>query len=191
MATLSDKDIKEKLERSEIELDPFPNLKEQLGPASLDLRLGRKARLIEHQFEGIIDPKNKETIEGSTKLIEIKKYFFLHKDEVILAETKEFVTMPNDLCARVEGRSSLGRLFVGIHSTAGFVDPGFKGRVTLELKNDGLRPVKLYPGMRICQIVFETMSSEVDVNYGEKENSKYYGDKGPSESRIWKDFKKE
>ncbi|MEF8847124.1 MAG: dCTP deaminase [Candidatus Paceibacterota bacterium] len=188
MAVLSDKDIRKRIESNSIEFEPSPNLKEQLGPASLDLKLGEKVRELANRFKGPINPRDKNTIEGSTELTEIRKFFFLQKDDVILAETQELIRMPNDLCANVEGRSSLGRLFLGIHSTAGFVDPGFEGRITLELKNDGNRPVILFPGMRICQIIFKTMNSEPEVSYGDKSNSKYQNDKGPAESKIYKDF---
>ena len=188
MAILSDKDIRKRIESNSIEFDPIPNLEEQLGPASLDLRLGKRIRELANRFKGPINPKEKNTIEGSTELTEVRKNFYLQKDDVILAETKELIRMPNNLCANVEGRSSLGRLFLGIHSTAGFVDPGFKGRITLELKNDGNRPVILFPGMRICQIIFKTMNSEVEVGYGSKSNSKYQNDDGPAESKIYKDF---
>ena len=189
MAILSDKDIRERIESNSIEFNPPPDLKEQLGPASLDLRLGEKARKLSSRFSPPIDPRERETIEGTTELIDIRKEdFYLQKNDVILAETKEMVRMPNDLCANVEGRSSVGRIFLGIHSTAGFVDPGFEGRITLELKNDGNRPVRLFSGIRICQIIFKTMSSEVEVSYGDKDSSKYQHDDGPAESRIFEDF---
>lgn len=188
MSVLSDKDIRKRIESNNIGLEPAPDLKEQLGPASLDLKLGKMVREVNHRFSEFVDPRKEETVKGTTELNEIRKYFVLHKGEVILAETKEFVSMPDDLCANVQGRSSVGRLFLGIHSTAGFVDPGFRGKITLELKNDGVSPVKLFPGMRICQIIFKRMNSEVEVAYGQNKSSKYHGDKGPSESRIYEDF---
>jgi dCTP deaminase len=115
--------------------------------------------------------------------------FIIHPNEFALATTLEYVKVPDDLVARVEGRSSMGRLGVTMHVTAGFIDPGFEGKITLEISNIGAMPVALYPGQRVCQIVFETMTSPSEIPYGHpSRNSKYMGQTSPESSRIKRDY---
>ncbi|MFB6265730.1 MAG: dCTP deaminase, partial [Candidatus Nanohaloarchaea archaeon] len=108
----------------------------------------------------------------------------IHPGEFILGSSLETVNVPDDLVARVEGRSSYGRLGIVVHATAGFVDPGFEGQITLEMQNLGNAPVRVYPEDRICQVVFETMTSEAETPYGEKKNAKYQGQKGATGSKL-------
>jgi dCTP deaminase len=133
-----------------------------------------------------LDPLDKSTFENVTKLVEVEpgEPFIVQPGEFVLGVTQEILTVPDDLVARVEGRSSLGRLGIIVHSTAGFVDPGFSGTITLEISNLNRMPIALYPGMRICQIAFEQMSSAADTPYHMKPNSKYQGQLLPEESRL-------
>ena len=138
-----------------------------------------------------IDPKDEEDIaeymESST--VPEGEAFIIHPNEFALATTQEYVKVPDDLVARVEGRSSMGRLGVTMHVTAGYVDPGFEGRITLEISNIGAMPVALYPGQRVCQLVFETMTTPAELPYGHpKRNSKYMKQLKPESSRVKLDY---
>ncbi|NPA38520.1 MAG: dCTP deaminase [Candidatus Nanohaloarchaeota archaeon] len=204
MSILSDKDIKERIKKGEIVIEPLENLEKSLGPSSLDLRLGNKFRVFKHAHVDIIDPKNyhDELIreyEIKNGRIKIKEHtyttlyisdepFIIHPGEFILASTYEKVKIPADITARLEGRSSLGRLGLLVHVTAGYIDPGFEGHITLELGNVGKLPLKLYPGMRVCQLVFEEMTSPSETPYNKRKNSKYLGENGATSSRIKLDF---
>lgn len=187
---LSDRDIKKYLIEGKIKITPKPNLKVQLGPASLDFRLENEFLVFNHSSKPFIDPKKKSTFENLTKTIKVAtgKAFVLQPGQFILGATIEEITLPSDIGAKIEGRSSWGRLGIVIHSTAGYIDPGFKGKLTLEISNIGMLPVLLYPGMRICQIAFEILSSPAKVPYPKKEDAKYYNATHPQESKIHKDL---
>ncbi|RLG13068.1 MAG: dCTP deaminase [Candidatus Nanohalarchaeota archaeon] len=194
---LSDRDIKERLKKGELIIKGI-DLDVQVGPSSVDLRLGSRFRMFKMSDHSMIDPADyhdeliKKWDDGQTEIEECTytrlyvstKPFILHPSEFVLASLKEYISIPDDLVGRLEGRSSLGRLGLMVHSTAGYVDPGFSGHLTLELANVGKLPVKLYPGMRICQIVFQDMTSPAEVPYGEKEGSKYQDECGATQSRI-------
>lgn len=183
---LSDKDIKAALASGRIKILPKPHLTTQLGSCVLDLRLGNVFRVFNHSKTPYLDPQDPATLSGSTSEITVadKEAFTLHPGEFVLAVTKEQITMPDDLMGRLEGRSSIGRLGVVIHSTAATVDAGFRGHITLELANMGRIPVMLYPGMRICSISFEELSSPADVPYHKKKSAKYIGQRKPEASKI-------
>ena len=187
---LSDRDIKKYIEEGKIKIHPLPDFEIQLGPASLDVRLDNIFRVFNHTQVPYIDPKNKSTFENLTEVIKIEenKPFVLQPGQFILASTLEEVELPDDIGARIEGRSSWGRLGIIVHSTAGYIDPGFKGKITLEMSNIGMLPVLLYPGMRICQLSFEKLSSPAQKPYPQKKDAKYFGDQLPQESKIYKDF---
>lgn len=183
---LSDRDIKKALVSGKIKIIPKPCLSVQLGSCTLDLRLGNVYRVFNHSKTPYIDPENPKTLEGITTEIRIKdgEAFTMHPGEFILAVTKEYIEMPDDLAGGLEGRSSIGRLGVVVHSTAANVDAGFRGHITLELGNMGRIPVMLHPGMRICALSFKTLSSPADVPYYKKKSAKYIGQKSPLVSKI-------
>jgi dCTP deaminase len=155
----------------------------------MDLHLGDTFKLYEHSKFAILDPKKPETFTGNMRMITVTEGepFIVQPGEFVLGVTQETITVPDDLVVRVEGRSSLGRLGIIVHSTAGFVDPGFSGTITLEISNLNRMPVALYPGMRVCQIAFEEMSSPAETPYNKKPNSKYLGQSLPEESRLSQD----
>lgn len=199
---LSDRDIKRMLKSGHIKITPDPDLSTQLQPASFDLRLSSKFRIFKLTATPYIDPLDPDTFNEMTELTDIadgthdqpllphmkkgQRPFVIHPGEFVLGMTKEFVALPDDITARVEGRSSLGRLGITIHSTAGYIDPGFTGNITLEITNIGSVPVLLHPEMRICQLAFETMSSPAEVDYAEK-GGKYAGATEPGQSKITED----
>jgi dCTP deaminase len=184
---LSDRSIREALASGRIVLEPFdPGL---VQPASVDVRLDRFFRVFLNHTMPVIDVK--QNLEELTRLIELEddRPFVLHPGEFVLGSTLERVRLPDDLVGRVEGKSSLGRLGLLIHSTAGFIDAGFDGHVTLELSNVANLPITLYPGMKIGQISFLAMTTPADVPYGAGElGSKYQGQRGPTPSRYWENF---
>ena len=190
MAILSDKSIKEYLKEGKIVIDPIKD-EQQIQPSSVDMRLGDEFKVFKVIRKPYIDPKDEEDIaeymESST--VPEGEAFIIHPNEFALATTQEYVKVPDDLVARVEGRSSMGRLGVTMHVTAGYVDPGFEGRITLELSNIGAMPVALYPGQRVCQLVFETMTTPAELPYGHpKRNSKYMKQLKPESSRVKLDY---
>lgn len=190
MAILSDKTIKEYLEEGKIVIDPLKD-EQQIQPSSVDMRLGDEFKVFKVIRKPYIDPKDEEDIaeymESST--VPEGESFIIHPNEFALATTQEYVKVPDDLVARVEGRSSMGRLGVTMHVTAGYVDPGFEGRITLEISNIGAMPVALYPGQRVCQLVFETMTTPAELPYGHpKRNSKYMKQLKPESSRVKLDY---
>ena len=186
---LSDRDIKRYLKTKKIVIDPIPDLKTQLGSCSIDLRLGDTFRIFEHSKYPYIDPFDKNIRQEITREIKVKnkEAFILQPSDFVLASTIESFRLPDNLLARLEGRSSLGRLGIVVHSTASIFDPGWSGVVVMELGNMGRMPVALYPGMRICSLSFEQLSSPADIPYYKKKGAKYVGQKGPDESRIGKD----
>ncbi len=184
---LSDRDIRTQIEAGRIGLDPL-NM-ELIQPSSMDVRLDRFFRLFDNHKYPFIDPREQQ--DDLTRFVEVDKdeAFILHPGEFVLGSTFEFVTLPNDIAARLEGKSSLGRLGLLTHSTAGFVDPGFQGHVTLELSNTATLPIKLWPGMKIGQLCFLQLSSESENPYGSaKYGSRYQGQRGPTASRSYLNF---
>jgi len=185
---LSDRDIKDRIMKGDIVItSPDNDHLGNIGPSSLDLRLGRFFKIYNHASHAILDPMNPETFKDVVRMIEIedeKKPFVVQPGEFVLGVTLEKIKIADNLVARVEGRSSLGRLGIIIHSTAGFVDAGFEGTITLEITNINRMPVALYPGMRVCQLAFEQMTSSAEVPYQKKKSSKYQGQIFPEESRI-------
>ena len=186
---LSDREIRERLQRGDLVIDELLDPDLQIQPASVDLRLGAEFVTYRLAHMPYIDPQDSSSVRDYTETVTIEQgeAFILHPGEFALGSTEEWVKIPRDLVARVEGRSSIGRLAVVVHATAGFVDPGFEGRITLELSNLGRVAVALYPGMRISQLVFHTMSSPAERPYGPTRGSKYHGQKGPVISRIAND----
>jgi len=184
---LSDVDIRKQLQSGRIGLEPL-NL-ELLQPSSIDVRLDRFFRLFDNHKYPFIDPCEQQ--DELTRFVEVAsdEAFILHPGEFVLGSTYEYVSLPNDIAARLEGKSSLGRLGLLTHSTAGFVDPGFQGHVTLELSNVATLPIKLWPGMKIGQLCFFQLSSPSENPYGsEKYGSRYQGQRGPTASRSHLNF---
>ncbi|MDR0900207.1 MAG: dCTP deaminase [Methanobrevibacter sp.] len=191
MAILSDKDIKKYLQEKKIVIDPLEDFEKQIQPSSVDLRIGSEFKGFKIIRKPCIDPRDKSDIASymESMFIEDNEAFIIHPNEFALATTYETVKIPDNIVARVEGRSSMGRLGITMHVTAGYIDPGFEGKITLEISNIGKMPVALYPGQRVCQIVFETMTSPSEKPYGHPErDSKYMGQKRPESSRIKLDY---
>jgi len=188
---LSDGDIRKRIEAGSIKIGCADNeYLNNIGPSSLDLRCGSHFKVYEHTQFAMLDPADPRTFENCSRMLEVTdptKPFLVQPGDFILGVTMECITLPNDLVARVEGRSSLGRLGIIVHSTAGFVDPGFSGTITLEITNINRLPVALYPGMRVCQLAFETLTNPAEVDYSMKKTQKYQGQVFPEESRICKD----
>jgi dCTP deaminase len=184
---LSDRSIREALEAGTIVIDPL--LEGGIQPSSVDLRIDRYFRVFRNDTTPFIDPKQAQ--EDLTELVEVEdgKAFILHPGEFVLASTLERVQLPHDVAARLEGKSSLGRLGLLTHSTAGFVDAGWDGHLTLELSNVANLPIAIYPGMRIGQISFLQMTSAAEAPYGsDAARSKYQGQRGPTPSRYYRNF---
>ncbi len=184
---LSDRDIKAAIASGRVKIEStqgqlFPHI----HASSMDLRLGNTFKVYEHSRYALLDPKNPKTFAQNMRVITIPdgEPFIVQPGEFVLGVTMEKISVPDDLVVRVEGRSSLGRLGIIVHSTAGFVDPGFVGTITLEISNLNRLPVALYPGMRICQLAFEMMSSPAETPYNVKPGSKYQGQILPEESRL-------
>ncbi len=186
---LSDHDLKKALKSGLISIIPTPDPKTQFGSCSIDLRLGNSFRVFEHSKNSYIDPAKKDYSSEITREIKIKtgEKFIMQPGDFVLAVTLETVKIPNNLMGRLEGRSSLGRLGIVVHSTASVFDPGWNGKCVLELGNLGRMAVSLTVGMRICAMTFEQLSSNADVPYSKKKNAKYVGQNGPEESKIHKD----
>ena len=185
---LSDGTIRKEIESGRIQIDPY--LAELVQPSSVDLRVDCKYRVFNNSRYPFIDVR--EPMDGLTELVTTEKDepFILHPGEFVLGQTLEKVTLPNDLVARLEGKSSLGRLGLLIHSTAGFVDAGFSGNLTLELSNVANLPITLYHGMPIGQLSFMRMDQAVEVPYGsDKNRSKYQGQDEPTASRYYLNFR--
>jgi dCTP deaminase len=184
---LSDQAIRRLIEAGRIGIDPYePQL---MQPSSLDVRVDRLFRVFRNSRYPYIDVKSEQ--EELTELVEVDgaEPFILHPGEFVLGSTLERVTLPDDLVARLEGKSSLGRLGLLIHSTAGFIDPGFDGHVTLELSNVANLPITIYPEMKIGQLSFVQMSEPALAPYGSGGlGSKYQGQRGPTPSRYWQNF---
>ncbi|GAA4622129.1 dCTP deaminase [Cellulomonas oligotrophica] len=184
---LSDRDIRAELEQGRVRLDPYEPA--MLQPSSIDVRLDRFFRLFDNHKYPVIDPAQEQP--DLTRLVEAEpgEPFVLHPGEFVLGATFEQVTLPDDVAARLEGKSSLGRLGLLTHSTAGFIDPGFCGHVTLELSNVATLPILLWPGMKIGQLCFFRLSSPAENPYGSAAyGSRYQGQRGPTASRSWQGF---
>jgi dCTP deaminase len=183
---LSDRDIRARLAAGDLEIGPLSDEKLQVQPASVDLRLGREFLVYHAARISCLDPRDPSSIAAAMDrvLVEGDAAFVLHPGEFALGTTEERVKVPDDLVGVVDGRSSIGRLAVVVHATAGFIDPGFKGQITLELSNIGSIPVKLYPGMRVAQIVLHQLSSPAERPYGAARGSQYDNQTGPQPSRI-------
>jgi dCTP deaminase len=184
---LSDRTIREQIAAGRIVIDPFVDACVQ--PSSVDLHLDRYFRVFRNHTMAVIDVK--QNLEELTELVEVveDQPFILHPGEFVLGSTAERVAIATDLVGRLEGKSSLGRLGLLIHSTAGFVDAGWDGQLTLELSNVASLPITLYPGMKIGQISFMQMTTEAEHPYGTGPlGSKYQNQRGPRPSRYWENF---
>ncbi|HEY5515819.1 MAG TPA: dCTP deaminase [Pengzhenrongella sp.] len=184
---LSDRDIRAELDSGRVVLDP--NESTMIQPSSIDVRLDRYFRLFDNHKYAVIDPSLDQP--DLTRLVKVERGepLILHPGEFILGSTYEAVTLPDDIAARLEGKSSLGRLGLLTHSTAGFIDPGFTGHVTLELSNVATLPIALWPGMKVGQLCFFRLSSAAEFPYGSTQSgSRYQGQRGPTASRSWQNF---
>ena len=187
---LSDRTLREQLAAGRIVIEPLDE--SLIQPSSIDVRISNLFRVFRNHTQGVIDVK--QDMEDLTELIEIPaesgEAFMLHPGEFVLGSTLERIGVPDDLVGRVEGKSSLGRLGLLIHSTAGFIDAGFDGHITLELANVASLPITLYPGMKIGQVSFMTMTTPADHPYGAgAAGSKYQGQRGPTPSRYFENFR--
>jgi len=184
---LSDRAIRRLIDEGRIVIQPFdPGL---MQPSSLDVRVDRYFRVFRNSRYPYIDVKTEQ--EELTELVEVgdEEAFILHPGEFVLGSTLERVTLPDDVVGRLDGKSSLGRLGLLIHSTAGFIDPGWDGHMTLELSNVANLPITIYPGMKIGQLSFVLLSEPAERPYGsEGIGSKYQGQRGPTPSRYWQNF---
>ena len=189
---LSDRDIKEAIKKGKIKITPPIDYRTQLGSCSIDLRLGNVFRVFNHSKCAYIDPRNKKLNQNLTKKVEVEKGepFIMQPGEFVLAMTLEKIELGDDLLGRLEGRSSLGRLGIAIHSTAAVFDPGWRGKVVMELGNFGKMPVALYPGMRICSLTFERLTSPAEVPYYKKKGAKYIDQKEPLPSKLGEELGK-
>ena len=184
---LSDRDLRAEIAAGRLGIDPFDDALVQ--PSSVDVRIDRFFRLFDNHKYPVIDPAVDQP--DLTRLVEVKpdEAFILHPGEFVLASTYEVVTLPDDVAGRLEGKSSLGRLGLLTHSTAGFIDPGFSGHVTLELSNVATLPIKLWPGMKIGQLCLFRLSSPAEHPYGSAQyGSRYQGQRGPTQSKSHLNF---
>jgi len=183
----SDRSIREAIESGLIQIDPFePSF---VQPSSVDLRVGNGFRVFVNHRYSQIDPRAPQSDLTQLVEVDVEEPFMLHPGEFVLGSTLERVKLGDDVVARLEGKSSLGRLGLLIHSTAGFIDPGFEGHITLELSNVATLPIAIYPEMKIGQISFYQMTTAADFPYGSPElGSKYQGQSGPTASRSHRDF---
>jgi len=184
---LSDRDLRAELQAGRVGLEPYDE--GMIQPSSVDVRLDRYFRVFENHLYPHIDPAEEQA--GLTRLVETgpDEAFILHPGEFALASTYEVITLPDDIAGRLEGKSSLGRLGLLTHSTAGFIDPGFSGHVTLELSNVATLPIKLWPGMKIGQLCLFRLSSPAEHPYGSAVyGSRYQGQRGPTPSRSFANF---
>jgi dCTP deaminase len=183
----SDRTIKEAVAAGRILIDPYDEAMVQ--PSSIDLRCAAEFRVFENHRYSVIDPKAPQPGLTTTVAANAEEPFILHPGEFVLGSTLEVVGLADDIVARLEGKSSLGRIGLLIHSTAGFIDPGFKGQVTLELSNVANLPIAIYPEMKIGQVSFYALSTPAEHPYGsEQAGSKYQGQLGPTPSRVHHEF---
>ena len=186
---LSDRDIKSEINSGRVKVEPFTDAMVQ--PSSVDVRLDRFFRVFENHKYSVIDPSIEQVDLTREVAVASDEHFILHPGEFVLASTYEVITLPDDIAGRLEGKSSLGRLGLLTHSTAGFIDPGFSGHITLELSNVANLPVKLFPGMKIGQLCLIKLSSPAEHPYGSAVyGSRYQGQRGPTPSKSWLNFHK-
>ena len=179
---LSDRDIKAEISSGRVKVEPFTEAMVQ--PSSVDVRLDRFFRVFENHKYSVIDPSIEQPDLTREVAVAADEFFILHPGEFVLASTYEVITLPDDIAGRLEGKSSLGRLGLLTHSTAGFIDPGFSGHITLELSNVANLPVKLFPGMKIGQLCLIKLSSAAEHPYGSAlYGSRYQGQRGPTPSK--------
>ncbi len=183
---LSDRDIVAALETGRIKIDPAPDLSRQLGSISVDFRLGSTFMVFEHSRYSYIDPRHPQSIGEAMRTIEVAEDepFIMQPGDFALASTIECLELPDDLLGRLEGRSSIARLGITVHSTAAVFEPGWIGTATMELSNLGRMAVALYPGMRVCAFSFQTVSSPVMTPYRKKTDNKYSGQITPKASLL-------
>ena len=186
---LSDRDIAKEISAGRVVVEPFDAA--MIQPSSVDVRLDRFFRVFENHRYEVIDPSVEQPDLTREVAVSPDDFFILHPGEFVLASTYEVITLPDDIAGRLEGKSSLGRLGLLTHSTAGFIDPGFSGHITLELSNVANLPVKLYPGMKIGQLCLIKLSSAAEHPYGSAVyGSRYQGQRGPTPSKSWLNFHK-
>ena len=186
---LSDRDIAAEIKSGRVKVEPFDP--KMIQPSSVDVRLDRFFRVFENHRYEVIDPSIEQSELTREVAVAPDDFFILHPGEFVLASTYEVITLPDDVAGRLEGKSSLGRLGLLTHSTAGFIDPGFSGHITLELSNVANLPVKLYPGMKIGQLCLIKLSSSAEHPYGSAlYGSRYQGQRGPTPSKSWLNFHK-
>jgi dCTP deaminase len=186
---LSDRDIAAEINAGRVQVEPFDQ--KMIQPSSVDVRLDRFFRVFENHRYEVIDPSIEQPDLTREVAVAPDDFFILHPGEFVLASTYEVITLPEDIAGRLEGKSSLGRLGLLTHSTAGFIDPGFSGHITLELSNVANLPVKLYPGMKIGQLCLIKLSSAAEHPYGSAVyGSRYQGQRGPTPSKSWLNFHK-
>ena len=184
---LSDRDIRAEIAAGRVAVEPFAE--SMVQPSSVDVRLDRFFRVFENHKYSVIDPSIEQSELTREVVVEPNEHFILHPGEFVLASTYEIITLPDDIAGRLEGKSSLGRLGLLTHSTAGFIDPGFSGHITLELSNVANLPVKLFPGMKIGQLCLIKLSPPAEHPYGSAVYaSRYQGQRGPTASRSWINF---
>ena len=184
---LSDRDVKAEIAAGRVKVEPFDGA--MIQPSSVDVRLDRFFRVFENHKYSVIDPSIEQPDLTREVAVEANEEFILHPGEFVLASTYEIITLPDDIAGRLEGKSSLGRLGLLTHSTAGFIDPGFSGHITLELSNVANLPVKLFPGMKIGQLCLIKLSSPAENPYGSAlYGSRYQGQRGPTASKSWLNF---
>ena len=184
---LSDRDIAAEIKAGRVQVEPFEP--KMIQPSSVDVRLDRFFRVFENHKYEVIDPSVEQPDLTREVAVSPDDFFILHPGEFVLASTYEVITLPDDIAGRLEGKSSLGRLGLLTHSTAGFIDPGFSGHITLELSNVANLPVKLFAGMKIGQLCLIKLSSPAEHPYGsEKYGSRYQGQRGPTPSRSFLNF---
>ena len=187
LVLLSDRDIASEIQKGRVKVEPFTDA--MIQPSSVDVRLDRFFRVFENHKYSEINPSIEQ--DELTREVEVgpEDSFILHPGEFVLASTYEVITLPDDIAGRLEGKSSLGRLGLLTHSTAGFIDPGFSGHITLELSNVANLPVRLFPGMKIGQLCLIKLSSPAEHPYGSAiYGSRYQGQRGPTPSRSWMNF---
>lgn len=186
MTVLSDRDILKALDSGRIRIDPLPDLDKQLGSISVDFRLGTTFMVFEHSRFSFIDPRSPQSIGDAMRTIEVAEdeAFIMQPGDFALASTMESLELADDLLGRLEGRSSIARLGITVHSTAALFEPGWIGTATMELSNLGRMAVALYPGMRVCAFSFEEVSSPVRVPYRDKIGNKYAGQLTPKASQL-------
>jgi dCTP deaminase len=186
---LSDRDIRSQINDGRVKVEPFDEA--MIQPSSVDVRLDRFFRVFENHKYSVIDPSIEQSDLTREVVVEPHEDFILHPGEFVLASTYEVITLPDDIAGRLEGKSSLGRLGLLTHSTAGFIDPGFSGHITLELSNVANLPVRLHPGMKIGQLCLIKLSSPAEHPYGSAlYGSRYQGQRGPTASKSWLNFHK-